>query len=247
MPEKFLTFVHLPFGKKRSSSRRAEELTSLRMTPFFVGLTGGSASGKTLFLRRLLDAFAPGEVCLVSQDHYYRPREEQPRDANGIANFDTPASINAALYVRDLRALRAGQSVLKTEYTFNNPQVVPQTLRFDPTPVVLVEGLFVLYYPEIAQLLDLRLFIDAGEHIKLSRRIVRDREERGYDLSDVLYRYEHHVAPTYEQYIKPFKSQADLVITNDHGFDKALAVIVAFLRGEVAARRTPPNLVAPSE
>ena len=107
-------------------------------------------------------------------------------------------------------------------------------LTFAPAPVVVVEGIFVLYYPELAALLDLKIFIDAKDHIKLKRRIIRDKVERGYDLDDVLYRYENHVMPTYEKYIKPFKSEADLIIPNNLNFDRAMDVLRTYLRSKSA-------------
>ena len=198
--------------------------------PFIVGITGGSASGKTLFLERLLNTFEPGEVCLISQDNYYKPRHLQPIDAQGIHNFDTPHSIDFEEYAADIRKIQAGESVQREEYTFNNAAKTPKILTFNAAPVVVVEGIFVLYYPELAELLDLKIFIDAKDHIKLKRRIIRDKVERGYDLDDVLYRYEMHVMPTYEKYIKPFKNDADLIVPNNHSFDKALEVIRTYLR-----------------
>jgi uridine kinase len=81
-------------------------------------------------------------------------------------------------------------------------------------------------------LLDLKVFIDAAEHIKLKRRIVRDKDERGYDLEDVLYRYEKHVVPTYEKYIAPFKSDADVIIPNNLHFEKALEMLIVFLKSK---------------
>jgi uridine kinase len=198
--------------------------------PFIVGITGGSASGKTLFLERLLSTFDSGEVCLISQDNYYKPRHLQPIDAQGVHNFDTPHSIDFEQYAADIRMLQAGETVYREEYTFNNAAKTPKMLTFVSSPVVVVEGIFVLYYPELAELLDLKIFIDAKDHIKLKRRIIRDKVERGYDLDDVLYRYEMHVMPTYEKYIKPFKNEADLIVTNNHNFDKALEVIRTYLR-----------------
>ncbi len=103
-------------------------------------------------------------------------------------------------------------------------------LTFSSAPVVVVEGIFVLYYPELTDLLDLKIFIDAKDHIKLKRRIIRDKIERGYDLDDVLYRYEMHVMPTYEKYIAPFKNEADLIVPNNSSFDMALDVIRTYLR-----------------
>lgn len=200
--------------------------------PFIVGITGGSASGKTLFLERLLSSFDPGEVCLISQDNYYKPRHRQPVDAQGIHNFDTPFSIDFEQYATDIRKIQEGEIVFREEYTFNNAAKKPKMLTFSPAPVVVVEGIFVLYYPELADLLDLKIFIDAKDHIKLKRRIIRDKVERGYDLDDVLYRYEMHVMPTYEKYIEPFKSESDLIVTNNQSFDRALDVIRTYLRAK---------------
>lgn len=202
--------------------------------PFLVGITGGSASGKTTFLRRLLAAFPERDICLISQDNYYHPRERQLLDAQGIENFDLPGSIDSAAYAADVRQLRDGQEVRRKEYTFNNADVVPQELVFRPAPIVVVEGIFVFYFEEIAKLLDLKVYIDAQEHVKLHRRIVRDRDERGYGLDDVLYRYTHHVAPTYEKYIQPFKDDADIIIPNNRHFENGLAVLTGFLKNKVA-------------
>lgn len=202
--------------------------------PFIVGITGGSASGKTLFLKSLLDSFEPHQVSLVSQDNYYKPRESQPIDENGVHNFDMPQSIDFDQYAADIRSLKEGKRVIRQEYTFNNAAVRPKQLIFEPAPVIVVEGIFVFYFSEVSDLLDLKVFIDAKDFIKLKRRIVRDRDERGYDLEDVLYRYEKHVAPTYDKYIKPFKNDADIVIPNNHSFKKGLDVLIAYLKTKVS-------------
>lgn len=201
--------------------------------PFMVGITGGSASGKTLFIRRLLESFTSEEVCLISQDNYYHDRHLQPRDEQGVENFDLPESIDHKQFVADVESLKSGKTVYKKEYTFNNPAIVPSTLEFKPAPIIVVEGIFVFYFPEILNQIDLRIFIDAEEHIKLKRRIKRDGQERGYNLEDVLYRYEQHVAPTFYRFISPFKAQADFVIPNNHSFDHALEVIVTFLKEKI--------------
>ncbi|GAA4376508.1 uridine kinase [Hymenobacter koreensis] len=201
--------------------------------PFIVGITGGSASGKTTFLRRLLAAFPEDEICLISQDNYYHPRETQQVDDQGVTNFDLPSSIDSAAYAADVMEISKGREVRRPEYTFNNPGATPKELVFKPAPIVVVEGIFVFYFEEVAKLLDLKVYIDAREHVKVLRRIVRDRDERGYDLEDVLYRYTHHVAPTYEKYIKPFKQDADLIIPNNRHFDKGLDVLVSFLKTKV--------------
>ncbi len=201
--------------------------------PYIVGITGGSASGKTYFLNRLLAQFSAKDVCLISQDNYYRPLHQQIRDINGVVNFDLPESIDFQLYAQHIADLRASRTVVIPEYTFNNPRIIPKTLTFEPTPIVVVEGIFVFHFPEIADLLDLKVFIDAKEHIKLKRRIVRDQEERNLTLEHVLYQYEMHVVPTYEKYIQPHKEDADIIITNNAHFERGLEVLVAFLQTKV--------------
>lgn len=208
--------------------------------PYLVGITGGSASGKTTFLRKLICSFAPEDICLISQDNYYHPRENQLKDEKGVTNFDLPSSIDSQSYAQDVFKISQGQTITRKEYTFNNPNVVPQDLVFNPAPVVIVEGIFVFYFEEVARQLDLKVYIDAKEHVKLHRRIMRDKVERGYDLDDVLYRYLNHVAPTYEKYIKPYKDDANLIIPNNHQFERGLEVLVSFLEGKIKNYRQQP-------
>ena len=202
-------------------------------TPFIIGITGGSGSGKTRFLNGLLSKFSSDEVCLVSQDNYYKPREQQPVDIKGVKNFDLPESIDFEAYKKDIESLKAGIAVRKEEYSFNNPEAEPTIIILKPAPVIVVEGIFVLYYQPIAHILDMKLYIDAKDYIKLIRRIIRDDKERGYGLDDVLYRYEHHVMPTYEKHIKPFKSDADIIIPNHKKYDSALDVIATYVRSKI--------------
>jgi len=203
------------------------------MKPFTVGITGGSGSGKTFFLQGLSSHFQAADICLISQDNYYKPRDQQPVDENGIKNFDLPGSIDRESFAHDLRKLKAGQDVIKKEYTFNNPNATPQHLVFKAAPILVVEGLFVQYFEEIAKEIDLRIFIEAKDHVKLGRRIKRDQVERGYDIDDVLYRYQYHVMPIYESLIEPLKHYADLVIPNNSNFDRALDVLFTYLKGKL--------------
>jgi uridine kinase len=203
-------------------------------TPYIVGITGGSASGKTLFLRSLIKSFNENELCLISQDEYYKKKEQQPLDKQGIQNYDTPFSIDIERFNKDLKELISGKEVNKEEYTFNNPYSTPKMLTYKPAPIILVEGVFVFYYPEISKLLNLKVFLDAKEFVKLRRRIARDKAERGYDIEDVLYRYENHVAPTYEKYIDPFKHEADMIIPNNQHFNNALEVLTVFLKSKTS-------------
>lgn len=204
--------------------------------PYIIGITGGSASGKTYFMKSLMDSFDEKDICRISQDNYYRSIHEIPKDLNGIENFDLPETIDHHLFAEHLAILRAGREVQQLEYTFNNPAVVPNILTFEPRPIIIVEGIFVFFFPEISQLIDLKVFVDAKEHVKIKRRIIRDNNERGYDLNDVLYRWEHHVAPTYDKFIEPLKADADIIINNNARFDVGLDVLTSFLREKLRER-----------
>lgn len=197
--------------------------------PYIIGITGGSASGKTFFLNSLLSHFTIDEVCLISQDNYYKLLSEVPKDENGVENFDLPDAIDFVEFAQHIRDLKEGRIVRKKEYTFNNPAAVPHILEFLPAPVIVVEGIFVFHSYEVSKLLDLKVFIDAKEHIKIKRRIIRDNNERGYDLDDVLYRWENHVAPTYEKFIGPTKHEADIIINNNHHFENGLKILTSYI------------------
>lgn len=201
--------------------------------PYIVGVSGGSGSGKTTFVKALKQHFSDEEMTVFSQDDYYRPREQQELDANNEKNFDLPSSIERELYYEHLNALMAGAIVEKNEYNYNNPLIESKMKAFKPAPIILLEGIFVFYYHEIYRMMDLRIFIDSSDSTKVIRRIRRDRKERNYPLDDVLYRYEHHVNPTYEQFIQPFKEKVDLVVNNNVGFDQAMDILVAGLRSKI--------------
>lgn len=201
--------------------------------PFIVGITGGSASGKTSFLKGVLNAFPNDQICLISQDNYYRTLDEILKDDQGIHNFDLPETIDHHLYAQHIEQLRLGQTVYQKEYVFNNPDVVPRMLTFRPAPIIVVEGIFVFHFRELADQMDLKIFIDAKNSIKLERRVKRDAEERGYDLDDVMYRWKYHVKPTYKQFIKPYRAEADIVIPNNVHYQKGLDVVISFLKTKV--------------
>ena len=122
--------------------------------PYIIGIAGGSASGKTSFLKDLKDKMPKGSVCVISQDNYYKPKEEQQTDENGEVNFDLPESIDRNHFYDDLKKLRQGDTIKIKEYTFNNNDKKPGHLLVKPAPVIVMEGLFIFHYEEIKKALD---------------------------------------------------------------------------------------------
>jgi uridine kinase len=194
--------------------------------PFLIGIAGGSGSGKTFFLKCFLEHFTPEEVCLVSQDDYYIPvAHTMTAEENKLYNFDLPATVDHAHFENDIVRLINQETIIKTEYTFNNPNAVPKTLEIKPAPILIVEGLFILYFKKIAELLDLKIFIEADNEVALQRRLKRDLVERGYSNDDVLYKWIHHVVPAYQEFLLPFKDEChQLVINNSHSAGEIMAV-----------------------
>lgn len=202
--------------------------------PYIIGVTGGSGSGKTFFLNCFLKNFAPNEIALISQDDYYIPANTKTREENKVYNFDVPTSIDRERFYQDLRSLIQGKKVYKEEYTYNKPASKPKTLKINPAPLLIVEGLFIFHYKEINELLDHRIFIQADKNIAMKRRIERDAIERGYNEEEVMYKWNNHVLPAFNKYLLPYKSKCDQVVENNTDDPENISIIAnhisAYLR-----------------
>ncbi|PYF72733.1 uridine kinase family protein [Pedobacter nutrimenti] len=183
--------------------------------PFIIGIAGGSGSGKTFFLNCFLHHFKNDEVTLVSQDDYYIPAGEMTQEENKLYNFDLPSTIDDAQFTLDIKKLLKGEVVYKKEYNFNNPLAVVKILEINPAPIIIVEGLFILHFKEIAELLDHKIFIEADEEVALDRRIRRDGNERGYPEEDVLYKWHNHVMPSYKEFLLPYREECQMIVSNN--------------------------------
>ena len=203
------------------------------MTSYLVGITGGSASGKTHLLDRICSAFTSDELTLISQDDYYKDLQDQDRDEEGNVNFDHPNAVRLDLLAEHVREIMKGQTIQKKKYTFNNPAIKDEMLTYRPAPIIIVEGLFVFFNPVLNKQLDLRIFIEVDEHIKLSRRIRRDFSDRGYSLEEILLQYSRDVVPMYRKYIEPYKYEADILLPNNFNPEKGIQVIIDHLRTQI--------------
>lgn len=212
-------------AEHRVDRGRTAYFRAMHRGAYLVGVAGGSGSGKTSLVRALRERLPDGLVCVVSQDDYYLPKEKQAVDPNGKVNFDLPTAVDLDALARDLATLVAGDPIYRKEYTFNQDGREPELIELRPSPVILVEGLFILHHEAVRELFDLRVFIDASEGAQLDRRLRRDAKERGYGTEDVLYQWKHHVLPAYRDYLLPYRHLCDLHVVNEINFDRAVHVL----------------------
>ena len=185
-----------------------------------IGICGGSGAGKTTLLKRLCTHFQELKPSIFSMDNYYYPIEQQVRDENGIYNFDLPTALDSEKLTEDLRLLKSGQQIVVKEYHFNSPPDKHVLLTTNPSELIIVEGLFLFYYEEVRRQLDFTIFIDVDPKIQLDRRLYRDQETRGYTREAILYQWENHVKPCYENYLLPYEKEADFNFRNDSRSDE---------------------------
>jgi len=196
---------------------------------YLIGIAGGSASGKSRFLRQLSQALGE-KATVLSLDDFYKPYDEQSPDENGVVNFDLPESIDKERFLSVMHQLKSGKSVTIEEYHFNNPNVSDTTYKqLESRPVILIEGLFIFHFKEVFKALDLKVYINADEQIRFARRIARDTKERGISPEMVTYQWNNHVIPCFENYLLPYKDKVDLVVNNNHSFEQALRILHRYL------------------
>lgn len=196
------------------------------MKSHIIGIAGGSGAGKTTFLKSLFGAFTEEQLTIVSQDNYYKTKDLQETDENGVINFDLPTAIDEGHFLRDMEALAAGESITKLEYNFNNPAWEPQPIVVRPAPVIVMEGLFVFHYAAIRAQLCYKVFLDAHHETRLQRRLQRDEVERGYPAHEVMYQWSQHVRPAELAYLEPYRAECDLIVMNDDHFEDGLETLV---------------------
>jgi uridine kinase len=203
----------------------------MKKKPFVVGICGGSGAGKTTLLRRLSESFGAITPSVFSMDNYYLPIEKQALDQNGKVNFDLPGALDQGKLEADLQELVSGNPIEVKEYFFNSPPNKNVLLTIQPSEAIIVEGLFLFHYKKVFDTLDFSIFVDVDHQTQLDRRIYRDQETRGYKRSEIIYQWDHHVLPCYQNYIEPYKDQAHFVFRNDHRADEDFGNLFISLSG----------------
>lgn len=195
-----------------------------------LGICGGSGSGKTTLARRIREAVGKDHLAYLQQDSYYRDIDTLPPVLRASGNFDHPDCIDFPLLVAHLNALQRGEAVAIPHYDFATHHRTAETTLQAPKPVILIEGILIFSQSELRERMDLRLFVDTDDDIRLLRRIRRDVRERGRSLDSVLDQYAATVRPMHLQFVEPSKRFADLIIPENANNDLILDILVGKLR-----------------
>ncbi len=198
------------------------------MSSKFVGIAGGSCSGKTTVVNALVEAFE-GSVSTIAFDSYYRDQGHMTLNERAQVNYDHPDSLDVELFVSDIQSLRKGHSVDTPIYDFSTHTRSSESKSVAPSDLVVLDGILLLAFPEIRSLLDLTVFIEASEELRFSRRIPRDIRERGRTEEQSTSQFKETVQPMHEQFVGPCIDHADLVINGQQSPQISLAEITATL------------------
>ena len=182
------------------------------MNNLIIGIAGGSGSGKTTLSLRLKERFGEDEVRLISHDSYYKRHDELPFEERCKLNYDHPDAFDNDLLLAHLKQLRAGHSIQCPVYDYRVHNRSDRTIRIDPAPVVIVEGILLFAVPELCDQLDIKVFVDTDADVRILRRILRDVKRRGRTLDRVINQYLTTVKPMHEQFVEPSKRKADLIV-----------------------------------
>lgn len=195
--------------------------------PVVIGIAGGSGSGKTTVQERILSKFGPSRISLLQHDAYYRDLAHLPHAERAVFNFDHPNALETELCVRHLDALRDGHTVDSPVYDFANHVRSTSALRVESRPVILVEGILVLAEPELRDRMDIKIYVDTPDDVRLIRRIERDLHERERTIESVLDQYAATVRPMHLEFVEPSKRFADIIIPGGGKNDVAMEIILA--------------------
>lgn len=216
-----------------------------------IGIAGGSGSGKTTIVRQIAEVVP--DFAFFAQDNYYRDAADIPlrkvrplRDEGapgGIDNqniteynFDHPDAFDTGLLARHLAELRAGRSIRMPSYDFVHHRRSPETTTLESRPVIVFEGILILFPPELRKLIDLKIYVDTPDDIRFIRRLRRDVAERGRTQESVISQYLDVVRPSHYQFIEPTKAYADLIIPEGGSNRAALDVLANFIRAGLGRR-----------
>lgn len=201
-----------------------------------IGVTGGSASGKTSVSQAILSMFKDENIAMIEHDSYYKDQSQLTFEERTKTNYDHPLAFDTDYLIAQLKELQNGRAVDIPTYDYTNHTRSEKTYRQEPVDVLIVEGILVLENEKLRNLMDIKVFVDTDDDVRILRRIRRDIEERGRTLDSVITQYMDAVKPMYHQFIEPTKRYADVIIpegvSNTVGVDILTTKIASILHGE---------------
>jgi uridine kinase len=198
-----------------------------------IGIAGGTGSGKTTVVNKIISSFPAGEVAVMPQDSYYKDSSHIPPEERSKINFDEPDAIEWTLLVDHLRQLKAGKAIQMPTYSYLTCTRQEETVLVEPRDVVIVEGILVLTDPVLREMMDVKCFVDADADERLIRVIARDCIERGRTPQMVIDRYQEVLKPMHCQYIEPCKRFADLIIPQGGTNSVAIGLLTDYIDGRL--------------
>ena len=187
-----------------------------------IGIAGGTGSGKTTVVRKIIDSLQAGEVVLLPQDSYYKDSSHVPDELKQQINFDHPNAFDWPLLLEHIQMLKAGQVIEQPVYYYQTCSRLKETIHIEPRPVIIIEGIMALWDASLREMMDLKLFVDADPDERLIRVIQRDVIERGRTAEAVMERYTRVLKPMHQQFIEPTKRFADLISPEGGNIEKHL-------------------------
>jgi uridine kinase len=201
--------------------------------PLVVGIAGGTASGKTTVARKIHQALTGCRVAFIDQDSYYKDLSDMVLEERRLVNFDHPDAFDTDLLVEHIRQLKAGKAIEKPIYDFVSSTRHAKTMTVEPGGLVLIEGILVLHIEALRRELDVRIFVDAEDDVRIIRRLTRDIKERGRDFDHVVTQYFRHVRPMHMGFVEPSKRHADIIVPHGGNNDIAIEMLEGALRARL--------------
>ena len=205
-------------------------MTSGGDTPVLIGVAGGSGSGKTTVVRRIVDAIGAADVIVLHHDSYYRDGSHLPMEERVKVNYDHPDSLETELLIEHLETLLAGRPVEVPVYDFSRHVRRPETRPVEPRPVIILDGILILWEERLRELMDVKLFVDADPDVRLGRRLRRDMEERDRSPESVLDQYMATVRPMHLEFVEPSKRYADVILPRGGHNEVGVGMVISTIR-----------------
>ncbi|MGL5253440.1 MAG: uridine kinase [Brevinema sp.] len=182
------------------------------MTRTVIGIAGGSASGKTTIAHAIEEAFKTESVIIIRQDNYYKPQDHLSLEDRKYTNYDHPEAFDFPLLCSDIQALKEGKNIEQPQYDYTHHTRSPNTVSTSSASVIIVEGIILFEHPELASLMDIKVFVETAADLRFIRRLLRDTSERGRTVEQSIKQYLSTARPGHDAFVEPSRAKADIII-----------------------------------